>query len=83
VTRLGVVAGVIIGVQAFMGAAAETPLTLDIQDYLALPITGKLDGTGQTDGMLARINSFREEPFDSRASGVAGGTPRSGSFSTT
>jgi hypothetical protein len=73
VTRLGVVAGVIIGVQAFMGAAAETPLTLDIQDYLALPITGKLDGTGQTDGMLARINSFREEPFDSRASGVAGG----------
>ena len=27
-----------------------------------MPITGKLDGTGQTDGMLARVNSFREEP---------------------
>ena len=45
-----------------MGAAADGPLTLDIRDYLALPITGKLDGTGQTDGMLARVNSFREEP---------------------
>ena len=46
-----------------MGAAADAPpLTLEIRDYLALPITGKLDGTGQTDGMLARVNSFREEP---------------------
>ena len=27
-----------------------------------MPITGKLDGTGQTDGILARVNSFREEP---------------------
>lgn len=44
------------------GAARDTPLTLDLADYLALPITGKLDGTGQTDGMLARINAFREEP---------------------
>ena len=60
--RLGVLAGVIAGVQVLMGAAAEGPLTLDLRDYLALPITGKLDGTGQTDGMLARINSFREEP---------------------
>jgi hypothetical protein len=62
VKRLGVAVGVIIGVQAFMGAAANGPLTLDIQDYFALPITGKLDGTGQTDGMLARVNSLREEP---------------------
>ena len=38
------------------------PLALEIADYLALPITGKLDGTGQTDGMLARVNAFREEP---------------------
>ena len=43
-------------------ATAPSPLTLDLNDYLALPITGKLDGTGQTDGMLARVNSFREEP---------------------
>ena len=61
-----VVAGVFVSDSGLMGAAADTPLTLDTQDYLTLPITGKLDGTGQTDGMLARINSFREEPFDSR-----------------
>ena len=48
---------------ARLRAAIEpAPLILDIKDYLALPITGKLDGTGQTDGMLARINTFREEP---------------------
>jgi hypothetical protein len=44
------------------GRAAEAPLTVDLADYLALPITGNLDGTGQTEGMLARVNSFREEP---------------------
>ena len=51
--------------QSLAGGAASTPaapLTLDLDDYLALPITGKLDGTGQTDGILARVNSFREEP---------------------
>ena len=37
-------------------------LTLEIKDYVAMPITGTLDGTGQTDGMLARVNSLREEP---------------------
>ena len=41
---------------------SPAPLTLDLRDYLEMPITGKLDGTGQTDGMLARVNSFREEP---------------------
>jgi hypothetical protein len=37
-------------------------LVVDIKDFFALPITGKLDGTGQTDGMLARVNTMREEP---------------------
>ena len=41
---------------------SPAPLTLDLRDYVEMPITGKLDGTGQTDGMLARVNSFREEP---------------------
>jgi len=43
---------------------AGTPpsVTLEIRDYVEFPITGRLDGTGQTDGMLARINSLREEP---------------------
>jgi hypothetical protein len=41
---------------------ASTPLTLEVRDFATLPITGKLDGTGQVDGMLARVNSIREEP---------------------
>jgi hypothetical protein len=39
-----------------------TPLTIEVKDFAELPITGKLDGTGQVDGMLARVNSIREEP---------------------
>jgi hypothetical protein len=45
--------------------AADSPpsaLTIDVEDVVALPITGKLDGTGQVDGLLARVNSVREEP---------------------
>ena len=43
-------------------AATVAPLTLEIRDYATLPITGIVDGTGQTDGLLARVNSIREEP---------------------
>src|SRR6266540_3909932 len=44
------------------GAAGVPTLTLEIKDYVAMPITGALDGKGQTDGLLARVNSMREEP---------------------
>jgi uncharacterized Ntn-hydrolase superfamily protein len=45
------------------GATSSSPnLTLDLEDYVMMPITGTLDGKGQTDNMLARINSMREEP---------------------
>jgi hypothetical protein len=37
-------------------------LTVEIVDYATLPITGRVDGTGQTDGLLARVNAFRPEP---------------------
>src|SRR6266850_2538827 len=47
---------------ALWAAASSPPLTLEIRDYLELPVTGKLDGKGQTDGMLARVNALREEP---------------------
>jgi hypothetical protein len=43
-------------------AASPHEIVLDLRDYAEFPITGKLDGKGQTDGMLARINSVREEP---------------------
>jgi hypothetical protein len=42
--------------------ATPTPLTLELKDFATLPITGTLDGAGQVDGMLARVNSIREEP---------------------
>jgi len=43
--------------------AADNPrVTLQLTDFVAMPITGTVDGKGQTDGMLARINSLREEP---------------------
>jgi glucose/sorbosone dehydrogenase len=63
VIRLAFLAAAVL-LQSLSGraATAPAPLTLDLSDYLAMPITGKLDGTGQTDGMLARVNSFREEP---------------------
>ena len=48
-------------------AAPPGDVVLDLRDYVEFPITGRLDGKGQTDGILARINSLREEP---------GGAPR-------
>jgi uncharacterized Ntn-hydrolase superfamily protein len=45
------------------GAVTSSPnLTLELKDYVAMPITGKLESKGQTEGMLARENSLREEP---------------------
>ena len=62
-TRLALlVLAIVLPSLAGRAAQATPPLVLDLSDYLALPITGKLDGTGQTDGILARVNSFREEP---------------------
>ena len=44
-----------------MGQQAE-PLTLEIRDYVQLPITGKVDSRVNNEAMLARINGLREEP---------------------
>ena len=52
----------VLSLSVFLPAAVSLPVTLEIKDYVAFPITGRLDGTGQTDGMLARINSLRDEP---------------------
>ena len=64
--RLLQVACLVVGVRALLGADGFGPVTLEIKDYLEMPITGKLDGTGQTDGMLARVNALREEPGGGR-----------------
>ncbi len=55
-------AALVLAAHAASGAAPPAPLALEITDYLALPITGQLEGTGMTDGLLARINAFRDEP---------------------
>ena len=51
-----------IGLSVVASGAPGPQLTLEIRDYAAAPMTGKIDGAGQTDGMLARITSLREEP---------------------
>jgi len=54
------------GLPALLGAGPAPSVTIEIKDYVELPITGKLDGTGQTDGELARLNSLHEEPGGAR-----------------
>ncbi len=45
-----------------ISAAPPVPLILEVKDFAELPVTGNTEGTGQVDGMLARVNSIREEP---------------------
>jgi hypothetical protein len=44
------------------GWAASAELTIEIKDYAAMPVTGAVDGPGNSAGLLARINFCREEP---------------------
>jgi glucose/arabinose dehydrogenase len=44
------------------GWSASPELTLDIKDFAALPVTGAIDGPGNSAGLLARINFLRQEP---------------------
>ena len=48
-----------IALAAVPPAAAQ--LTLDIQDYVQAPVTGRVDGAGSNELLLARINALREE----------------------
>jgi hypothetical protein len=58
------IAGIIVlaTAAAFAAPPAGAPITIEIKDFATLPITGSVEGTGQVDGMLARVNSIREEP---------------------
>src|SRR6516164_1298240 len=47
-------------------AAAPPELTIQIKDFADMPITGTVDGPGNSAGLLARINFLREEPGGSR-----------------
>src|SRR6516162_5286061 len=48
------------------GWAAPQELTIEIKDYATMPMTGTVDGPGNSAGLLARINFLREEPGGSR-----------------
>jgi Glucose / Sorbosone dehydrogenase len=37
-------------------------LTIEVKEYASMPITGAVDGVGNSAGLLARINFLREEP---------------------
>ncbi len=43
-------------------AAASAQITLELQDYAAMPVTGLPDGKGSNDALLSRVNTIREEP---------------------
>src|ERR1041385_5765165 len=48
------------------GWSASPELTIEIRDYANMPVTGAIDGPGNSAGLLARINFLREEPRGGR-----------------
>ena len=62
IVRLAIPVLVLVAAAGVVAAPPTGPLTLELQDFAALPITGNIEGAGQVDGMLARVNSVREEP---------------------
>ncbi len=45
-----------------LALTASAQVTIEIQDYVTMPMTGLLDGKGSNDSLLARVNTVREEP---------------------
>ena len=60
--RALLIAFMTIGAQCLYAPWAAAQLTIEIQDYVTMPITGLVDGTGSNDSLLARVNTLREEP---------------------
>jgi len=57
----------IIGVTLFILAitsskAAEPQITIELKDYVTMPMTGVTEGKGTNEVLLARVNAIREEP---------------------
>ena len=42
-------------------AAQNTQATLELEDYLVMPMTGLVDGKGSNELLLSRVNTLREE----------------------
>ena len=47
---------------AVLSAATSPDITIEIKDYVSMPMTGAVDGAGQVMSLLARVNFLREEP---------------------
>src|SRR5262245_33427650 len=45
-----------------VGSNAFAQLTIEIRDYFTMPMTGRLEGQGTNEVLLARVNALREEP---------------------
>ena len=50
----------------FAVSPATAQPTLMIEDYVATPITGRVDGKGSNDVLLSRVNTLREETGGAR-----------------
>src|SRR5213080_1988642 len=47
----------------FLGPAqASAQTTIELKDYLTMPMTGLADGKGNNEVLLSRVNGLREEP---------------------
>ena len=58
---LAVVATMLLSATPHSQAGAGAPPTLEIEDFVATPITGSVDGAGSNDVLLSRVNTIREE----------------------
>src|SRR5262245_20498314 len=43
------------------GSQRVGEVTLDLEDFVTMPITGLVDGTRSNEALLARVNTLREE----------------------
>ena len=55
------VIGLVVAACIVRVATASAQATLEIQDYLVMPVTGAVDGQGSNDVLLSRVNTIREE----------------------
>src|SRR6266571_4637224 len=52
----------VFAVMVFFVGSASSQTTLEIKDYLTMPLTGLVDGTVGNSVLLSRVNAVKEEP---------------------
>jgi hypothetical protein len=56
----------VLGACVMCAAAASAQATLEVEDFLVMPLTGVLDGKGSNEVLLSRVNTLREEAGGAR-----------------